>query len=431
MVEGNWRITGQKTAYQVASEQLNAKELELSNTLVELQKLSSQKTISQLLEEYCRSHRLILEKTRAAKILKYLESEISGHGVLDAFLRDDAIEEIAILGEKQPVFVYVAGEGWQKTNVQFESSQAIINSVNKMSRGIGRRVSYQYPRLNAVLETGERIHATIPPVNKRVEVTIRKFKKNPISPMQLFPSIYSSKSLAFFWMLLQSSSSMLVCVNTGSGKTTTLNALFSFVPLNERVVVVEETPELNIFQEHCVKIIANKELSITLSNLVEDTLRMRPDRVIVGEVRNAEEAQALGECLLAGQARGTYATIHATDGVQALNRLKRLGLTAEELSELDLVIVQRRVNQVKNGVSVEKRVCSQVYSPKEQKMVFQNDGGGLKPTRDAIKVLQSIAESTFPGLDLEKELEKRCNFLEKHKTSSSYADCLQAISSYR
>ena len=136
--------------------------------------------------------------------------------------------------------------------------------------------------------------------------------------MQLFPSIYSSNSLAFFWMLLQSSSSILVCGNTGSGKTTTLNALFSFVPLNERVVVVEETPELNIFQEHCVKIIANKELGITLSNLVEDTLRMRPDRVIVGEVRNAEEAQALGECLLAGQARGTYATLHATDGVQAL-----------------------------------------------------------------------------------------------------------------
>ncbi len=430
-MEANWRITGQKTAYQVESEQMSAKELELSNQLTELQKLSPQKTIAQLLEEYCKTHRLILEKTRAAKILKYLESEISGHGVLDAFLRDDKIEEIAILGEKQPVFVYVAGAGWQKTNVLFESAQAIINSVNKMSRSIGRRVSYQYPRLNAVLETGERIHATIPPVNKRVEVTIRKFKKNPISPMQLFPSIYSSNSLAFFWMLLQSSSSILVCGNTGSGKTTTLNALFSFVPLNERVVVVEETPELNIFQEHCVKIIANKELGITLSNLVEDTLRMRPDRVIVGEVRNAEEAQALGECLLAGQARGTYATLHATDGVQALNRLKRLGLTSEELSELDLVIVQRRVNQVKNGASVEKRVCSQVYSPKAQKMVFQNDGDSLKPTRDAGKVLQSLVENTFPGLDLEKELGKRAGYLEKNKQSTNYKDCIAAITAYK
>ena len=135
----------------------------------------------------------------------------------------------------------------------------------------------------------------------------------------------------------------MISGNTASGKTTTLNALFSFVPANERVLIAEETPEIMIPHAHQMRLVASREMGIGLKDLVYDTLRMRPDRMIVGEVRSREEAGALFDVLLAGQARGCYATFHAQSAEEARSRFRHLGVNPEDLSSLDCIVVQRRM----------------------------------------------------------------------------------------
>jgi Flp pilus assembly CpaF family ATPase len=115
-----------------------------------------------------------------------------------------------------------------------------------------------------------------------------------------------SQSLAFLWLALQSDCTLLICGNTGSGKTSTLNALFCFVPANERIVVVEETPEIRLPHEHQIRLASSLELGIDMHSLIVDSLRMRPDRIIVGEMRTASETKAFVDTLLAGQGKGSY-----------------------------------------------------------------------------------------------------------------------------
>jgi hypothetical protein len=122
-----------------------------------------------------------------------------------------------------------------------------------------------------------------------------------------------------------------------------LNALFSFIPADERIIITEETPEISLPHRHQLRLVANRDMGITLKDLVYDTLRMRPDRMVVGEVRNKEEAEALFDVLLAGQARGSYATFHAQSAEDALSRLQSFGVRKDDLSSIDCILVQRRM----------------------------------------------------------------------------------------
>ncbi|MFH1257580.1 MAG: ATPase, T2SS/T4P/T4SS family, partial [Candidatus Micrarchaeota archaeon] len=137
--------------------------------------------------------------------------------------------------------------------------------------------------------------------------------------------------------------------NTGSGKTTFLNALFSFIPMDERVIIAEETPEICILQQHRINLVTNQSLKISMADLVHNTLRMRPDRVIVGEVRSKEETLALMESLQAGQAKGCYATFHAQNSEECVNRLNGFGIPRDELSSIDLIVVLRRASMYDAG----------------------------------------------------------------------------------
>ncbi len=300
----------------------------------------------ELLRGVCGESGFALEKSRAAAVLKAAEMNSSGFGVLDLLLKDDELEEISVVGAGRKIYVFHKVKGWLSSNCFFASEDAAVNAINKMARPLGRRVTFQSPRLNAALEDGStRIHAAIPPLSKSgVEITLRRFSKNPLSVAELvsFGTI-DCKSAAFLWLAVQADVSMIVAGNTGSGKTSTLNALLSFVPLNERMVLVEETPELRLLHKHCVRLVANEELGISMKELVKDTLRMRPDRVVVGEARGKEEVEALFDSVLAGQARGTYATMHAKTACDALSRLQSFGISESDLAAIDLMVVQRRI----------------------------------------------------------------------------------------
>jgi len=307
---------------------------------------------SRILVEQCEAQQIELDNDQRDYLAQYLYLHCWGYFFLDKLLEDSTIEEIAVIGIGKPAFVYVQGEGWKETAFGFTSESTAIEAINKMSRAIGRRITFQSPRLNAILADGTRLHATIPPVSK-TEITLRRFRTDPIGAPQLGSLKTSSyEALAFLWLVMQSDASVLVCGNTASGKTTTLNALFNFVPADERVLMLEETPEISIPHRHAVRLVEQADAGIGLCDLVADSLRMRPDRVVIGEVRTQKEAQAFMESILSGQARGAYATYHAQSAGEACLRLAAQGVMEIDLPSIDLVVVQRRIGKYTSGVGI-------------------------------------------------------------------------------
>ncbi len=378
-----------------------------------------------LLKGLCEHRRLLLEKKTADALVEAALSNVSGFGAFDFFLSDDSIEEISLSGLGQNVFVYKRGVGWLKTNCVVTSLDFAVNAVNKMARPLGRRLTFQTPRLNAQLPDGSRLHASIAPVClNAIEVCIRKFREQPFSlPELVANNTISGDAAAFLWLALATDSSVLIAGNTGSGKTTLLNTLFSFVQQSDRIVITEDTPELTLLHPHCVRIVANEDIGLPLSELVKDTLRMRPDRVVIGEVRSRDEVKALFDSLLAGQARGSYATFHARSANEAVTRLLALGAEQQDLQALDLIVVIKRTPffDRKLGKFTEVRRVTELSALEQgelrQLFSFDKKTGVLMPTPYFKKTLLWDKIASTHSLSREQcfgEVGLRSEFISKH-----------------
>ncbi len=299
--------------------------------------------IRSILNESAEALGIYLEPDQRAYLPKMALMHIYGFAFLDSLISDEKVEEISIIGPMKKAYVYIREKGWQAVNACFCDEKAISDATNRMARHIGRHITLQNPRLDAMLPDGSRLHASLSPISAG-EITIRRFRSNPFSPRELADNgTIDIEALALLSIIMQCDCSVVIGGNTSSGKTTTLNALFSFVPADERILIAEETPEINIPHPHQVRLVANRDMDITLKDLVYDSLRMRPDRMIVGEVRNGEEAEALFEVLLAGQARGSYATLHAQSVDEGIRRLISFGIAEQDLASLDCFVIQRRM----------------------------------------------------------------------------------------
>ncbi|NYZ73863.1 CpaF family protein [Candidatus Micrarchaeota archaeon] len=355
---------------------------------------------------------IYLDRSQAAYLGNIAFMHIYGFGFLQPLLENPEIEEISIIGPGRPAYVYVRKQGWKKVNACFDDEKAIGEMINKMARNIGRHITMQNPRLDAMLPDGSRLHASLPPVSQG-EITIRKFRDRPFSPRELAEGgTLSSDALALLSVLMQCDMTLLVAGNTASGKTTTLNALFSFVPWNDRVLITEETPEISVPHEHQLRMVANREMGISLKDLVYDSLRMRPDRMIVGEVRNKEETEALFDVLLAGQARGSYATFHAQSVDEALSRLKSFGVPENDLGSIDCIVVQRRMlaYDVKTRRNCEIRRVVEIAEVEGGARVLYRYGQPLKHGR----LVETAAESFgMNRKEMMAELGRRRKLIEK------------------
>jgi len=346
----------------------------LASVLSEFQEKNEEakpRALEESLRRHCKRNFLELDAEQHNYLLKILELLVFGFGAISELLSNGNLEEIAVigLGKNKPVYVYERTLGWLRTNLYFCNEQTLKDLVNKMARDIGRRLSMQTPRLNAALPSGERICATISPVSvSGPSLTIRKFRETPFTPNDLLNTrTISANALAFLQFALQTDCSMLICGNTGSGKTTTLNALFNFIPESERIIITEETPEINLRHKHVVRLNVADCLQIRMPELIVDTLRMRPDRVIVGEIRNSEEVRSFIDTLLAGQGKGSYATFHAQTANEALVRLKSLGIEEIDLASIDLILVQRRWNVIgRNSEHKEIRRITEVAEVQQE-----------------------------------------------------------------
>ncbi len=400
--------------------------------------------LSGILREICAQTGFALEKSRAQAVLKAAEMNSSGFGPLDLLLQDDDLEEISVVGGGRKIFVFHKARGWLKSNCAFSSDAHAINVINRMARPLGRRVTFQCPKLNASLESGKvRVHAAIPPLAADgVEITLRKFSQNPLSIPQLVSlRTISAEAAAFLWLALQADVSMVVAGNTGSGKTSTLNALLSFVPLSERVILVEETPELRPLHNHCIRLLAagaGGEAGFSMRELVKDTLRMRPDRVVVGEARCKEEFEALFDSVLAGQARGTYATMHAKSAKDALARLSSFGIPETDLAAIDLVLVQRRIPiyDSKAKSQAEVRRVTELAEVRDGKAfpLFRHNAhkDELEQCGQQPLLMERLCANykTSPA-GLEKQMRKRAQFISScGKKSAGFAEFAQSAQEF-
>ncbi|MFA5764024.1 MAG: type II/IV secretion system ATPase subunit [archaeon] len=367
------------------------------------------------LKNYCLQNYVILRKDQREKISQLIEWETLGDSILEPLINDPDFEEIVINGINKPLMIYHNIFGWLTSNVYFTKEDKIRNLINKIASPLGRQLSFNNPILNATLTNGSRLNATMDPIAfSGINATIRKFKENPLTPIDLvnFGTI-DKKEMAFLWLTMQTASSVLICGNTGSGKTTTLNSLFCFLPKEERIVVVEETPEIVLPQEHKVKMNTAQQVDVGLDKLIENTFRMRPDRVIVGEVRSPLEGRAFVNTMLAGQAKGSYATFHAESANEAIERLTSFNIEKSSLSALDLIIVQKRITKIntKNNSRREERkiteICEIIKDENTIKLnkLFENGKIVNESTRvkDKIKQTFSFSEKTYQKFLKDKE----------------------------
>lgn len=319
----------------------------------------------QLLFSYCNVNHIHLDTDQREYVQAILHQHAREAGPLTPLLHHSELEEIAItgIGREHPVRVYWVERGWVNTPLYFSDETFLITLLNRLALASGKRLSAHTPILNAQLAGNFRLHASIFPVcPSRVEASIRRYVVRATRPEHLLSTgVISPEALAYVVSALESDCNVLIVGNTGSGKTTTLNALLGCLPARERVILVEETPELSVAHEHVVRLTPSASEHASLSALIRETLRMRPDRVVVGEIRFPEEARAFMESVLAGQGKGTYATFHGHSAAEALSRLRQFELVENDLGWINIVLVQRRWSErLENGTLVDRRAVSEI-----------------------------------------------------------------------
>jgi pilus assembly protein CpaF len=282
-------------------------------------------TIDGLLSEQTR----LLTGSDRARLIKEIAHEILGLGPLEPLLHDDGINDILVNGAKQ---VYIERRGkLELTDVTFHDDHHLLHIIGRIVSRVGRRVDEASPMVDARLPDGSRVNAIIPPLAiDGPSLSIRRFGKDPYTINDLAEKgALTPQMVEFLRMIVVGRFNILVIGGTGSGKTTMLNCLSSFVPADERIVTIEDSAELRLQQPHVVRLetrTANLEGKgeITQRDLVKNSLRMRPERIILGEVRGAEVLDML-QAMSTGH-DGSLATVHANSPREALGRLEMMML---------------------------------------------------------------------------------------------------------
>src|SRR5438105_8571654 len=303
-----------------------------------------QRRIAELTDEYCEEAKLKLTKHDRDELAELIMHDVLGLGPLESLLEDPEVSEIMVNGPKT-IFAERRGRLTQ-SDLVFENERELRRVIDRIVARIGRRVDESSPMVDARMPDGSRVNIVIPPLAVQgSSVTIRKFSRVPYKVQDLVNFGTLNHDMAnFIRACVRSRISMVVSGGTGSGKTTTLNVLSNFIPDTERVVTVEDTAELQLRQRNLVPLearAANVEGrgSVTIRDLVVNALRMRPDRIVVGECRAGETLDML-QAMNTGH-DGSMTTVHATSPKDALGRLETMVIMAG--SELPFQAIREQI----------------------------------------------------------------------------------------
>ncbi len=318
--------------------------------------------------------------------------EMFGLGIIEILDTDPNLEEVVINDSKTQVMVYHIKYGWLETNVRIETESKIESYAQQIARKVGRQITNLNPLLDAQLPNGDRVNATLYPISTHGNtLDIRKFRAEPWTIIDFLKrKTVSQELVSFIWQAMQYELSFLVTGGTAAGKTSMLNVFLPFIPPNQRIITIEDTSELILPKYmHWVPMLTRQPNSegkgqVTMLDLLLNSLRMRPDRLVVGEIRKKEDAQTLFEAMMTGHS--VYATMHAETAQQVVKRLisEPIELPEIEVSTLDLIITsfrQRRTG-VRRVLELAEIVERQVSGETELKT---NNLFEWKPRTDVIE----------------------------------------------
>jgi len=365
------------------------------------------------------------EKEIKEKIYYHLFRDFLGYGEIDIIMEDNGIEDVSCDGQDVPIFIYHKKYDEISSNVVFENEEKLNSFVVRLAQITGKQISVYSPIVDGKLPDGSRLQTTLArTVTQSSTFTIRKFKENPLTPIDLikYQSI-SPEMAAYFWMAIERGASILFCGGTASGKTTALNALSLFIPGSHKIVSIEDTREVNLPHKNWIAGTTRQGFSasdektgkdIDMFDLIRAALRQRPKVIMVGEVRG-KEAYSLFQAMSTGHT--SYATVHASDIHTLIQRLENppISLPRALLTSLDIIIFQNAIDikdkTVRRMTSVTEIVK---LDPDTNQLIFMEPYKWVSKTDDRFeasgssKILNNIRiQNDWTEIELCEELEKR------------------------
>lgn len=358
---------------------------------------------SKLLEEYINDEidnslaGYDLSNLERSHIFNMIDNEINGYGPLNELLNDKNISEIMVNGPDE-VYVEIDGKVLKDETVSFINDEHILRIIQKMVQPVGKTIDTVNPMVDSRLPDGSRVNAIIPPLSLKGPIlTIRKFRDNLSSVEDLLRNGTLTMDMAnFLEACVKAKLNMIVCGGTGSGKTTILNILSSFIGVDERIITIEDAAELRLKQNHVITLETrtnnyDTKGEVTMRDLVRNSLRMRPDRIIVGEVRGKEAFDML-QAMNTGH-EGSLTTLHANGAVDALNRLETMVLMGEmEIpvpaireyvkNAIDLVITVERLSDGRRKITSINEITDIVDGEIKIEKIFEFVQTGLTSSNE-------------------------------------------------
>lgn len=367
-------------------------------TSVFVGEIADKKTVSRMKSKFMIDARNLfkekipdIEPSTQDFLVGILMQEMLGLGKIEFLINDPHLEEIVITSTKEPVRVYHKKHGWLMTNISPKTEDEIINYSNIIARRVGRQINVLTPLLDAHIVTGDRANAVLYPIStKGNTITIRKFARDPYTIVDLIGNdTVNSEIAALLWLAIEYEMNVLISGGTASGKTVFLNACMPFVPPNHRIISIEDTRELMLpeFLYWCplVTRTPNPEGKgeVSMLDLLVNSLRMRPDRIILGEIRRQKEAEVLFEAMHTGHS--VYATVHADTANETIQRLTNppINVPPNMLGSVNLNVIMfrdrrksvRRVYQVAEYMSGKEKITANIlyrWVPETDKIVPHN-----------------------------------------------------------
>ena len=315
------------------------------------------KNILQSFEQILNEESIILSRPERQKMFEQIIAEILGFGPMQSVLDDDSVTEVMVNGPKN---VYVERKGRLiKVPISFENNDHVKRVIDRIVSPLGRRIDESSPYVDARLPDGSRVNAVIPPISLiGPTITIRKFSKSPITIQQMvnFGSI-SAEAVEFLKASVYARCNIVISGGTGSGKTTLLNVLSGFIPPDERILTIENAAELQLRQEHVVTLESRPpniegKGEITIRQLVVNALRMRPERIVVGEIRD-EAALDMLQAMNTGH-DGSMTTLHSNSPRDTLSRLETMTMMAG--MDLPVRAIREQISSAVNLICHQERM---------------------------------------------------------------------------
>jgi len=450
--------------YEVIEPELEEKEVAIKNKIIYLFRTNddldvfdmNDKEKIQYLEgafqKIIDENHIKLEEESKDRVFYHIFRDFLGYGIIDIMMHDEEIEDISCDGHGIPIFIFHNKLESITSNIAFTEADALDSYVVRLSQMCGKQISVYEPIVDGKLSDGSRLQTTLgKTVTNHSTFTIRKFREDPLTPVDLIANnTISLHMAAYFWMAIEKSSSILFCGGTATGKTTMLNALSLFLPSSYKIVSIEDTREINLPHENWIAGTTRTGFSaseaaktgkdVDMFDLVRVALRQRPQAIIVGEVRG-KEAYVLFQAMTTGHL--SYSTVHASNLHALIQRLENppISLPRVLLTALDLVVF---LNSVTIGGTPARRVSNVneiiKLDPETNRLVtmtpfrwvseiddrFETNGGSNILTR--IKTQNGWSDD-----ELQQELNNRMVILEwmGRKNLRSYEDVGRIVSEYR